>query len=276
MLSEKLPDLFESENYRVFLKRYIEIKDINISDFARSVGCHRGFPADVINGRRRLTNKSYYLFEKAFKLPNSYKNFFQLLVAQEEKDIFINIDPETIHLKIDQIKNNLILKKSNRYQSKKTDTNDEFQNVIDSQYSFLVFSAVGEPTTGATYDQIQMRTRLSSDPLKKTLKILVKSGLLKFENDRYFPKDQHVHFQFKNTSEMLVKLFTNGAKAAEKRVTQILPNSDELFFVSQFCIKENQMPFLKKELKEVILKFVDSSIVNDGDRVVRLLTALHF
>jgi hypothetical protein len=246
MKSDHLSLLLDSENYRAFLQSYVRIKNIKMSDFARLVGCNRGFPADVVNGRRRLTAKSYSAFEQAFKLPLVYKNFFQLLVAKEESDIFLDINRSTIDIKIQNIKQQKQTNSSKKHETQKVSAEDHFQKVLEHPFSFLVFAAVGAPETGALKPEIQRRTRLTDSQLDKTLNLLNEADLIQIENDRYFPKDLHIFFQLKNTDIILSRLFNQGVRFAEKRLAQITPNSSEMFFVSQFCIHENQMPHFKK------------------------------
>lgn len=277
MKSDNFSTLFDSPNYRVFLQDYILIKDIKLSDFARLVGCTRGFPSDILKGRRRLTAKSYYSFEKALKLPLPYKKMFQLLVAKEEPDIFAHIiDMQTIDIKIESLKQNRISQKNHSTFVQNNENDLAFQKILNNPHTMSVVAAAGDPESGATLQQIQQRTRLTDHNLNKTLNDLREYGLLKQVHDRYYPQDLHLFFQTKNTSEMLSKFFHQAMRSAEKRLSQINDQSSEMFFVSEFCIQENQMPQFKKELKGLVLKFIDDSIAAEGTRVAKLLTALHF
>lgn len=275
-MSDIFLNLFDSTDYRAFLQRYLTIKDIKLSDFARAAGCTRGFPSDVLNGRRRLTAKSYHSFEQAFKLPANYKKYFQLLVAKEEPDIFPAFDRSTIDVRLENLKKQKPINTNKNHNTKNTIGDESFHKVLNNPHSFQVYAGAGEPETGALHQEIQQRTRLADNVLDKTIQTLIECQLMSFDNGRYYPKDMHVFFQANNTSEALLKLFTQGARAAEKRLSQITPNSNEMFFASQFCINESQMPHFKKELKDLVLKFIDESMTDDGNRVVKLITALHF
>lgn len=274
--SQDFSALYQVADYRSFLQSYISIRKMKLSDFARAAGCTRGFPSDILIGRRRLTSKSYPSFEQAFKLPTHQKKLFQLLVAKEEPDIFTHIDPSTIDAKIKTIKESSAEKSRRATLTADPANPDFFNRVLENPFAMTVLSSTGDPETGATRQQIQHRTRLPDTVLDKLLTHLQECRLLRFENDRFFTQNMHLFFQVNSTSETLYRLFSQATKTAEKRLANINEGTDEFFFTSQFCIQENQMPHFKQELKDLILKFIDDSISSDGNRVVKLLTSLHF
>ena len=53
-------------------------------------------------------------------------------------------------------------------------------------------------------------------------------------------------------------------------------NSDEkLFFSSSFSVRSEKLPDLKSELRDLLLRYVDTSEIAEGDKVVSLVCALN-
>lgn len=262
----------ESQDYRSFLKAYLDEKSISLSDFARAAGCHRGFPGDVISRKRRLTAKSFYGFEKALRLPADGKKLFRLLVAREEDDVLNEVDRLKLPESIQSLKaKSWVRSRRNIKEIVKTSLEDLLQRPEVP----LVFAATGDGQKGATYDQIQSRVHLKIDLLDRTLEQLVNSGLLKFENERYYSQDLHVFFQGVDSQEILGKLFRKAVLDSAERSAVSWNSKDEFFFFSNLCIRKNQLPELKEALRNTVLSFVDEAIQADGDQIVKLTASLH-
>jgi len=265
-------NLKESSNYREFLKNYLEARSLSLSDLARATGFGRGFPGDVISGKRRLTAKSYPPFEKALKLPLIGKRIFKNLVALEESDLF----PELSAAQARQNLMELRLRPWNRPHRRVFEKDHaSFQHLLQDSDVIGVYAAAGTPESGATGEQLRQRTRLSDKDLESSLAKLEKAGLLKKNGDRYYPTDLHLFLQTSDQSRLLTGLFQKAAERAHRRAPTGVTSPTEFYFTSQFCVHEKDLPALKAALRETILKFVDESLVAEGDRVVKLLTALH-
>jgi transcriptional regulator with XRE-family HTH domain len=265
--------LRQSANYRDFLQTYLTLRNLTLSDFARATGFGRGFPGDIISGKRRLTAKSYYPFEKALKLPLLGKKLFRLLVAVAEPDIF----PELDRVHLDAHLQDLRKKPWDRSRRQVQEIESPGFHQLLKEYEVMkVYAAAGNPDTGASREQILRRTRLPAAELDKNLQKLEDIGLLHREDRQYFPKDLHLFLQTSDRSQILTTLFQRATEVAHRRVSQAADSKSEFFFTSQFCVSEIHMPALKAALRETILKFVDDSIDPEGDRVIRLLLSMHF
>jgi antitoxin component HigA of HigAB toxin-antitoxin module len=260
-------------DYRSFVKTYLQMKNLNFSDFSRAANCTRAFTNQVLSNKRRLTSKSVYTFEQAFKLPLNAKKIFRLLVAKEEVDLFPEMDRSNIENQIKKLQMSIESKCRKDYSE--ADFIQIDKDFELSHHAISIFAACGDQDHGASYSQIYGRTRLADNILEKNLDLLLKMNLLEKKEELYFPVNLHVYLQTKTQSELLSSVFKMAVNSATARVDHIAEQSDEYFFASQFCINESQMPALKRELRETILKFVDDSIVSNGDRVVKVVTALH-
>lgn len=264
--------LQQSPDYRSFLKIYLSEKGLNISDFARATGFSRSYPSDVLSKKRRLTQASQAKFEKALKLPAQGKKLFTLLVAAEEKNIFPDWDRSKLRAQIQDLQTRSWVIDRRRLDEAAAPSVEE---LLGDSRVMSIYAAAGEPEHGASLEEIQKRTRLYGQELDRNLKKLENAGFLKQQDQRYFPKDLHLFLQTANQSQILKTVFSKACRLASERV-QNPESNHEMFFCSSFCIKEEMLPELKIALREIILKYVDDSIRADGDRVVRLVTALHF
>ena len=248
-------ELRKASNYRNFLEIYLELFDYSLSDFARATGFGRGFPGDVISGKRRLTSKSSYAFEKALKLPLKGKKYFRLLVANEEVDLFPEIDRARIGDEILNLKN---------LPWKKTRTEIQESSVAGIQTlgfdkkMLTVLAAAGDLVTGSSIKEIKERTGFSNSEILKYSEHLEKLGLLEIKDStRVIPKDLHLFLETADQSSLLKQTFHQSVDLAEKSIVKLDKEKNDFFFNSSFCIQKNKLPMLKQELRETILKFVD-------------------
>jgi DNA-binding MarR family transcriptional regulator len=206
-------------------------------------------------------------------LPVNAKKIFRLLVAKEEADLFPEMDRTNLE---NQIKK---LQMSIESKTRKDYTETEFSQIDKdleiTHQAISIFAACGDHDTGSSIEQLYQRTRLAENVLTKNIDLLIKMNLLEKRENLYFPVNMHLYLQTKTQSEILNLIFKTAVNSATSRLGQMTDDSNEFFFASQFCIKESQLPALKRELRESILKFVDESLVSNGDRVVKVVTALH-
>lgn len=265
--------LILSTDYRSFVKTYLQMRNLNFSDFSRAANCTRAFTNQVLSNKRRLTAKSVYTFEQAFKLPLNAKKIFRLLVAKEEVDLFPEMDRSNLENQIKKLR--MSIESKSRKDYSEADYAQIDKNLEITHQAISIFAACGDHNNGSSLEQLYQRTRLAENVLTKNIELLLKMNLLEKKEDLYFPVNMHIYLQTKTQSELLNLVFKTAVNSATSRLGHIGEDSNEFFFASQFCINESQLPALKKELRESILKFVDDSLVSNGDRVVKVVTALH-
>jgi hypothetical protein len=264
----------KADDYREFLKAYLQERSLNYSDLSRAARFGRGFASDVISGRRPLTTKSYFAFEKALKIPLSGRKLFYYLVAREIPDIFPELKKEK--LEIEKIIAELKAKSwSETRRSVSKHEAPGYERIIQNSNTLTVYAASGSPGKGATLDELRKRTGLQDREIEGVAGDLQKAGLLKIQSGIYEPLDLHLFFQSKDQSSIITLLFQKACQLAASRAAKALASTDEMFFTSAFCVDKSRLPDLKILLRETILKFVDESITPDGDQVVHLLTSLH-
>lgn len=244
---------------------------MSLSDFARACGFARGFPGDVISGKRRLTAKSAFAFEQALKLPRVGKKLFRFLVAQKELDLYPEISRAHI---ADEIQNLRRLPWRQERRQLPEIASGKIKAVLSDSRAMSTYAACGEPKTGASYQELIRRTQFSAKELDQQLLELEKVNLVCREDGHFFPKDLHLFLEASEQSQLIRDVFQNASRVASMR-SERADLSKEMFFVSHFCINEESLPELKVALRQMILKYVDESVNTSGDRVIKLVTGLH-
>ena len=261
-----------AENYREFIRIYLSIFNYSLADFARASGFGRGFPSEVISGKRRLTAKSGHAFERALKLPIPAKKLFRLLVVLEESDFYPDMDRDNLPQEIARLRRH----PWKRVRTEKPESALGLKHKVLDKKAQIIYAAAGDFLKGATFKEIKARTGLSDkEILHKTIE-LESHGLIEINDSiNVVPKELHLFLKTCNQSELLIESFKESAELAVQHVTSLKKDSSEFFFSSSFCIDEEKMPKLKQELRETILKYIDNSIDSSGDRVANLILALH-
>ena len=139
-----------------------------------------------------------------------------------------------------------------------------------------LLAAAGSPDTGATRDELAIRTKQRSEDLNECLAAMLATGVLKEENGRYFPTDLHVLFDGKQLRNAFLAQYASVCRDAAERASKQLDNPSELYLTSFFCVRRDRLPELKKILRQTLLQFVDDSIETEGgDSIAQLLISMH-
>ena len=267
--------LREAADYRTFIKLYLDHKSLKHSDLARACGFARGFPSDVLSGRRRLTAKSCHAFEKGMKsLPMNGRKLFRMLVAKAEPDVFPELTDKKVSQSIESLRKKPWTRTRRNLSAK---SNSVLLDVFQSSESATIYAAAGNPEAGASIDELEARTGFPTSKIYLILKKMIKVGLITEKTDeRFYPEDLHLFVDSQEAgNEVFKSLFTQACKAAGQRMPKAMTSDSEFFFSSHLCVAEKDLPRLKKALKETILQFADDAISHDGDRMVQLTTAFH-
>lgn len=262
------------KDYREFLKTYLYVRSISLSDLARASGYGRGFPGDVISGKRRVSGRSCLAFERGMEhLPAKGKKLFRMLVARDEPDVFPELPKEKVEKTIAQLRR--VTWSGAR---RKTGHEDSVCEIFRSPDSALIYAAAGSPDCGATLQDLMSRTGLSEARIKTILQKMIRAGVIDFDEEEriYTPKDLHLFIQTsQQKDEMLLLLFTQACKLAESRISSAIDSDQEFFFTSKICVTKRDLPALKEQLREIVLQFVDDAICPNGEEMVSFVTALH-
>jgi uncharacterized protein (TIGR02147 family) len=265
--------LLQSTSYRDFIKTVISIRSKNgkpygYATIARNSGfASRGFPHDVTKGAKRLTIESMHKMAKGLGLTSELHTYFIKLVEFEHPDCRIKpSNTEAINRSLTSLRQRLLQKKT--VQEGAADSSFQNKNIP------ILYASLGTPELGASLNDVVLKTGLSITAIESGLATLIQIGLVQKINDRYYPRDNHVSFQHLTENNMFKDFYLELLSTAEKKAHKNFTDANSLFFSSAFSVQRKDLPLLKEELREVLLKFVDQCEQPNGDQVVSLVVGL--
>ncbi len=266
-------ELKNSKDYRDFLANYLRLRQLSLSDFARATGFGRGFPGDVISGKRRLTAKSSIVFERSLKLPPTGRRLFRLLVALKEEDTYPELERKDLAHEISHLRAKRLVSPRRIVLEEKIPA-----RILLRPHALAVLAACGEPNSWTTLEAIMERTQLPAQRVISLLKDLQGAQFIfpHATEARFKPSDEHIHIEPQQQSELFVQIFKKATEEAAEKAKTSLGSQEELFFNSTLCVRKENVPELKKALGDVILKFIDSATDSEGERLIKLVVGLHF
>lgn len=254
-----------TKNYREFL----EVAFKNASEkssrfsyaaFARKAGFKsRSFPRDTLLGKKNLSYDSALKFCRALELSNDLKEYFLILVSEKNSE-----SPKLAKFR------KRILSKADELKAGKRAGGFPFQVWLE------IYAALGTNQDGASFQEIQLRTQLPEKRLEKALSEMAEKGFLTLDlrKNRYIPVQSHLIFNGLGDDQQFKQWYLNTLQMARRRAEMRFKSEDWLFFNSVFSVNQNDMPALKRELREVILRFVDTAENPVGNRLGRIQVSL--
>ena len=274
--------LAQAKGYREFLQIYFRETELAYAEVARRAGfSSRSYPRDVTEGRRRLTAKSLPNLVRGLRLEPEMAKVLQLLYFNEYPEEHPEALSSAVILGLlEKHRHKAMRALASPLRKKVRPPEVKVSQALETLATGLtdVVAALGNIKEGATLLEIQRRTGFVRSDLAQVLEALVEQGVVTYSGDsrRYFPESEHLDWtgQAKN---QLAKL---AYRSSVQRLAKAAQNhfwSDETAFVnSALSVAKQDLPQLKEELREVILKFVDRSVESQSspDTVVQLVVGL--
>jgi uncharacterized protein (TIGR02147 family) len=270
---EEFENLLKCKNYRDFLAEMILVQEkagrsLGYAKLARLLGVKaRSYPRDIILGKKRITPALLPQFIKIFGLTGDLRSFLIDLIEMEEPSCRISGRSEM------QIQNSLEKLKARLAAGNAKSISLEEAFVFSSLPK--IYAALGTPQAGASLSQIKDRTGLEAEQIFPVLEKMKELGIVQKNAQRYFPVQTHIASTGMKKSQIFKHHFMKVAEEAARNARTEMSRDDKLFFSSAFSVKAEQLPQLKTELRDVLLKYIDTSENSNGDKVVSLLCALH-
>ncbi|MGE0631099.1 MAG: TIGR02147 family protein [Pseudobdellovibrionaceae bacterium] len=271
--------LVKAPDYRAFLGEYFSFVDpvkkrpISFAEFGRKAGFQsRSYPRDVTVGKRRLTAKTLPQFAHALGLSAEWREYFRLLVALDEPDVIFEAwSKDRIQEKLKILRKNLLRKtpRMNWTDSRKS------SSLFKIPHLAKIYAALGAVGVGATLEEIYQRTGLNAKVVSAALEEMKHVGIAKDLTNGRWTADTF-HFSAMGSKDQFFKaLYQNSLEEAKKASDQYISSNEHLFFTSSVCVQKSDLLKMKKELQDVLLKYVDDAENPDGDRVVNLSCGLY-
>ncbi|HXH29305.1 MAG TPA: TIGR02147 family protein [Bacteriovoracaceae bacterium] len=247
--------LLESESYREFLKRFFEIKKrlnpgYSYNVFARSALLAKSLPRDIVEGERRLTEKSLPKFLRAMQLPGLVEEFFIKLVESET-------NPSS---------KNYLHKLAQMYIETSFTKSFTDQNFQDSAIPFI-YAASGNVGVGSSLTEIAHRTGLPEEKIRGLIDKLEALELGRFDQktDKFTPSVSQVHVNSGNENANFRSFYLYSLELVRASFT--VAQKKGLFYSDVFSLNEKDLPRVKEELEKLLKSFVLKNENSTGDSV---------
>lgn len=250
--------LLESPDARTFLKTFFAIKKslnptYSYAVFASKAEISKSLPRDVIEGLKRITEKTLPNFLKGLELEGFLQEFFIRLVESEK-------DPSK--LKLAKRIGDLFLETH----FTKTFSDNNFK---DHRSPFL-YAASGEVGIGVKIALLSERTGMSIQNVRDAIPQLekLKLGSYNAEDDTFTPATPQVHVDVTQTGPSHFYSFYNYCLTLQREVAEKKFQSPDTFFYNEvFSIHEKDLVKVKAELRNVIKSFLIKAENPHGDSV---------
>lgn len=270
--AEAVQNILQAPDYRSFIVQFIQERAktsrFGFADIAREGGfASRSFPHDVVKGKKRLTLKSIAKMTKGLGLRVDLAGYFRILVEIEHPDCRQEVfDEVQLVAKLRVLRERITQK--GPHVGKYTDA--PFEVYIVPQ----IYSALGTESQGATLSHIFRRTELAEDRAIPVLTKLISLGFVEKRGSRYHALQNHVSIPGLKDSEFFKKYFIHSAESAIQKAKKSMNSEEKLFLSSAFSVRAEDLPKMKVELREVLLRYIDNSEQANGDKVVNLVASL--
>ncbi|MES2854725.1 MAG: hypothetical protein V4692_02625 [Bdellovibrionota bacterium] len=261
--------LINAKNVADVLALSASLPKNSYAEIARRAGfASRNFPREIACGHRKVSAKSIPKLCRALGFKGDSAKYFTLLASLENPQIDSDLRSR------DEIKESLT-----KLRGRLTRSPLSRKDVADTSIYLIeewptIYAALGTFEHGASLDDIILRSGFGEAKCEKILVAMESRSLVRKDGDRFYAINGHLIFSEKIDKGAFKKYFAKGLKKLETAAEDSFNADDKLFFQSSFSVSTARMPELKKELRELILKFVDESEQSDGDRVSTLLCGL--
>jgi transcriptional regulator with XRE-family HTH domain/DNA-binding MarR family transcriptional regulator len=264
--------------------------------FARKTGfASRSYVRAIVTGSKKLTPAAAKKFAKGLELsPEAVRHLLLLANVNENKKKFINTDGEKQrHARYMELSRARLLStlasKSTASSSASSSAASAASNSgtevklyanFDTPY---VYAALGDCEKGATLKEISKRSGLSTSQIRNALVTLAERNLLKIvhhdgtksaSETRYIPISSSLWTSEKDSKQHFKNFFIETLIRSQKIAQEDFFSDQHCFVNSVFSVKKNEIPILKKKLRELIENFAVESERAGGDTVMTLSTLL--
>ena len=141
-----------------------------------------------------------------------------------------------------------------------------------------VLASLSASGDGSTLELIHKRTGFPKSALAIKLEILVKKGTITYDANsrRYFSQAEHIDWTGEAGNRLAKSIYQSSVSRLGQVADGAFGNPETLFLNTAISVSKAQLPQLRTELKELLLKFADRTVEadSDGDTVIQIVTGL--
>lgn len=242
-------------------------KPLSYQRFADLAGfASKSFMADVIAGRKQLTQSSFERTVLALKLNRTWREYLFYLIARDNAAFRLNFSSEEIEAKITELNRSLKAKRIIRHSS---GDNSLVKAYLRPDFP-EVYAALGTIDRGASFAEIQQRANIQETSLSPILEELVKVGLADMREGRYHPVASALAADELQGAMIFHEDFMRSLSKARRRFPEQAQTTSSLFITQTFSVSSAQLPEFKRELSRLITEFSDRIEEAEGDAVAEI------
>lgn len=267
--------LFEARDYREFLDLcFSQLKRRNPAVSYSMIASRAGFKArsyvrEIFLGVKPVTTKGFDALCRGLQLTKPGAEYFRLLLALEFDD-FNSKGLGRVELADALAKHRAKARKRSEHRKGRPSETTSFSIVRWPHF----FAALGTCEAGATLAEVSSRTGCDERTCDDTLDEMAKHSLVRIEQGRFYPQNQHLIFQKMADDKKLQDFYLADLARLQKRIVSGVERSDHLFLDSTFSVHRSNLPGLRKALWDTLVAYIDDSEEPSGDAIVTLLCGL--
>ncbi len=252
---EILEVLCSTTDLLTFLSAMFDTKKehaFSFASFARKAGYSaRSFPREICLGTRKLTPKSLPSFQMGLGLTGDAAQYFRWMVILDNPNFLpVCYSKEQIESKLNRLRMRLL----KRAEKQRQLVDSQLYHLADYPY---VLALMGTEEHGSTLEEITRRTRLPAEVCRKVVESMTHHGLARTDGMRFFPEQSHLVCLEQKRPGAFQSFYLQTLKQTEIRARRAFNSEEHLFLNSIFTVPKKKMPRLKKELRKVLVKFVE-------------------
>jgi uncharacterized protein (TIGR02147 family) len=266
-----LDRFLDTKNAHEFLSvYYIECKKLSASfsygQFATKSGLSKSLVKGIFDGRKNITPRTINAVLETMRLPPLLSDYLLHLVGLEFPVVLAHkMSLSGVKSQIKKIR----IRIKEEYRSREPG-NDFFKIPVNP----YVYASLGSFEEGATLTEISQRSGLHLNQIETSLKSLIEIEAVYLKNGSYFAVRQ---FSFKEDFDLngdFYRFYLAMVKSHEQKAKNSFKEKGNLFYANVFSVENSKIEEIRKDLLEVMNKFVQKSECPSGNKIVSLQLGL--
>ena len=216
----------------------------------------KGYLHDLTSGRRKVSHRSFLSLCKGLKIKGPNRKLFQILCERTSESNKTEL--EVARMKI-------------REQPSKL-----FSHRLPTLQGWdYIYSALGSQETGASLQEIEVRTKFNRTKCLKILKQLIELDVAEHRetNNRYYAKA--VRNIYETISLEAEDYLASSFQEIKNNIPRLYSKREEsLYRGLVFSIKDSSFPRLRERLKDLLSEFAQEAEFSDGNEIVKLVVGM--
>ncbi len=201
------------------------------------------------------------------KLRQQLQELFMLLVRIENHEEKLSSDEiSELQTRFKKLKSILKLHTSDK------DGPQNDPEIYSSTNFPTIYCSLGDEKIGATLEELIQRTNLEKDELEKNLEQMNVMGLIDYDGStqRYIAKDYFALYRFNKEEELFKNFYKTQLEELKGKVDDKFESDDNLFINICYSVKKEMLPSFKKDLRDLMYKYVTDTETTIGNTVAKL------